>query len=205
MDGIVVNQFNPPIESGCAESTDRTPRFGPSLRLLVLLLCGAAAIVLTLNAGPRICASVVNGPGNDELLRLAAAQGDLPAVEQAIANGASVNAVDTGGITPLIGAALAGRVETVQELLNRGATVSPMSDGGMTALRAAVGFNGNVEIVRMLLEHGANPNQCAPGQCSTLSIARELAGDQAIVDELIAHGAVASEDSEAKASAPAGD
>ncbi len=88
----------------------------------------------------------------------AAEAGDLSAIEQHLANGASVDAPDgEKGYTPLLFAALADRAEAVELLIKRGADPSPAASDGGTPLHAAA-FVGNEKTVATLVENGAKIN-----------------------------------------------
>ena len=82
--------------------------------------------------------------------------GDLPAVKQALTDGADPNAKDPqSGSTMLSIAALMGHTEIVALLLEQGVDVNAKSRDGGTALHAAA-FLGRVETVKLLLEKGAD-------------------------------------------------
>lgn len=83
-------------------------------------------------------------------------RGDLIAVRNSIAEGASLEETDSQGWTPLFHAAHKGDFHMVQLLIGSGADVNHGSDGGFTALFSAV-LSGHLEIVRELLHAGAKP------------------------------------------------
>lgn len=78
-------------------------------------------------------------------------------VEEAIRNGARVDAKRSDGSTALRLAARHGNTETVEILLKAGADVNAKDDSGSTALHEAVRFE-YPEIVEVLLRYGANVN-----------------------------------------------
>lgn len=86
---------------------------------------------------------------------IAGENGDL--IVKAISKGASVNARDREGITPLMHASLRGNPEVVTLLLTRGANVNATDIFGTTALMQAA-WAGYPQIVRLLIDHGANPD-----------------------------------------------
>ena len=95
-------------------------------------------------------------PGKDNIWS-AARNGDLPALERHLRDGADVEGMDPGtGVTPLAWAALAGRVEAVDWLLQNGAAVNGRTRDGGTPLHAAA-FLGRAEVARLLLQNGADP------------------------------------------------
>jgi uncharacterized protein len=84
----------------------------------------------------------------------AVAAGDKAAVEQALANGASVDGRASDQATPLMAAALANQTVIVEALLDKGANVMARNSGGFTPLHAAASA-GSVPIANLLLEKGA--------------------------------------------------
>ena len=84
----------------------------------------------------------------------AVAAGDKAAVEQALANGASVDSRASDRATPLIAAALANQTVIAEALLDKGADVMARNSGGFTPLHAAANA-GSVPIAKLLLDKGA--------------------------------------------------
>ena len=84
----------------------------------------------------------------------AVAAGDKAAVEQALANGASVDSRASDQATPLMAAALANQTVIVEALLDKGASVMARNSGGFTPLHAAANA-GSVPIAKLLLDRGA--------------------------------------------------
>jgi ankyrin repeat protein len=104
-------------------------------------------------------ATLCNRPNHAELTRTihqAAQRGNRSLLESAIESGASVNAVDEQGITPLIQAARAGRTAIVEELIEKGADVNFISPTFGTALMQAALYERD-ETAAALLAHGADP------------------------------------------------
>ena len=94
---------------------------------------------------------------NRNLLR-AASQGDIKAVQNALAANADVNAQDRCGFTALIFAAANGRTDIVDLLIARRADVdAQVKDNHWTALMYAAAA-GHVEVVLLLLDRGADIN-----------------------------------------------
>ena len=79
--------------------------------------------------------------------------GNLRAVQTALANGADVNAklITSTGTTALMLAAQDGHTEIVKLLLEKGADVNVKTTTGITALWMA-SQNGHTEVVKLLLE-----------------------------------------------------
>ncbi|MBI3652623.1 MAG: ankyrin repeat domain-containing protein [Acidobacteria bacterium] len=82
--------------------------------------------------------------------------GNQESAQQAIQNGADVNAAIPSGVTALFLAAGMGDKELVKTLIEKGANVNHRADGGFTPLMQAA-LTGQLEIVKMLLDAGADP------------------------------------------------
>ena len=80
--------------------------------------------------------------------------GNAVEVEEAIRNGANVNAKDNDGNTALMRAVLWGATKTTEVLLKHGVHVNAKNNNGDTALMWATGF-GNIEIANLLRSYGA--------------------------------------------------
>lgn len=101
----------------------------------------------------------------------AARVGDLGAIEQYIASGAAVDAVDPEhGGTPLAWAAATGQAEAIELLIDRGADVNAADRDGGTALLAAA-FLGHEKAVDVLIRHGANVNAANRSGSTPLDVA----------------------------------
>jgi len=92
---------------------------------------------------------------DDQTLLKAAGDGDLAAVEAALAKGADINARGEYGDSALNITAQRGHKELVQRLLDLGANVDNVGGADLTPLMNAA-FAGNIAIVNMLLAKGAN-------------------------------------------------
>jgi hypothetical protein len=91
----------------------------------------------------------------DQALSTGAIQGDLPAMDAALRNGANVNARGTyAGRTPLMVACIHGRVEVAAFLLAHGADPHSVDEKGLTALHLAL-RSKRPEIVTLLRAAGA--------------------------------------------------
>lgn len=88
-------------------------------------------------------------------LHEAARLGEIAALQEQIDVGASIDALDERGDTPLIAAAFSGKLAAARQLLDSGANVNGRSDRGMTALHAAA-YTGHRDIVALLIDHGAD-------------------------------------------------
>ena len=106
--------------------------------LLVLIVLGLSATIA----------------GAGDTLFDAITAGDKAAVEQALANGTSVDNRAHDQATPLIAAALNNRLAISELLLSKGADVMARNSGGFTPLHAAA-FSGSLPIAKLLLEKGA--------------------------------------------------
>jgi ankyrin repeat protein len=118
-------------------------------------------------------------------LHNAAAGGHKALVTLLVERGASVDAADWYGNTPLIVAAYHGQAESVKLLLRQGAAVDAAGRDGCTALAAAA-YSGKLAVVQALLAGGATASTpCASGD-TPLSIARR-ARATALAAELERH------------------
>ena len=124
-------------------------------------------------ATPGRCASLANAYRCEcracAALHWAAHWDDLPMVEALIAAGASVNAANDYGVTPLSLAATNGSAAVLDALLRAGTDANVALPTGETALMTAV-RSGTVAAVRRLLEGGADPNprQASMGQSALM-------------------------------------
>jgi len=95
----------------------------------------------------------------NEKLLLACKNNDIALVEEAIKNGADVNAKDNAGFTPLMLAALEGNKEILEMLIKKGADLNAKNNFGDTALILAVSNPyPNDSIVEELIKAGADLN-----------------------------------------------
>lgn len=102
----------------------------------------------------------------------AANDGDLPAVQTFLSQGADVNAMDDNGKTALIAAAFKNHTEVVNFLLENGADVNAKNNSGKTALIVAA-FKGYTDVVKLLLEKGADTNVKANNGDTALTVAEK--------------------------------
>lgn len=91
----------------------------------------------------------------DQALINAVYQGNLRAMQAALRNGASFNARDVNGYTPLHWAAFRGYAVLAGYMLDRGAAVDVGDQNGYTPLMLAA-WNGHDTVVRLLLDRGAS-------------------------------------------------
>ncbi|WP_440224618.1 ankyrin repeat domain-containing protein [Dokdonella sp. MW10] len=120
-------------------------------------------------------------------LPLAAASGDLDALEKLLALGLPVDSCDAQGASALIRAAGSGYAALVVRLLEAGANPAHAAHSGATCLSAAVAARREA-VVRTLLQHGVEADRRLPGGGTALMIAAAL-GLPAIVELLVEHGA----------------
>jgi ankyrin repeat protein len=114
-------------------------------------------------------------PGGLTPLLLAARQGARESVQELVANGADLNAIDPDGISPLLSAVINGHYDVAALLLDKGADPNLSDKTGRTALYAAVDMNTlpdsnrpsphvvenqttSLDLIRALLARGANVN-----------------------------------------------
>ena len=114
-------------------------------------------------------------------------KGSLQQINDAIKNGASVNARNDNGFTPLTWAALNNPdPEVLTALIKEGADVDAAN--GETALMSAVCGNSSPKLIELLLRNGADINACAEGMTAlTLAIGKNA--DPEIIELLLKNGA----------------
>lgn len=117
-----------------------------------------------------------------EALALAAELGHTEIVEALIAAGAEVNQGDSEGWTPLMAAAGGGHTAIVEKLLAAGANVNAQTVFGLTPLMAAAA-KGQTATVKQLIAAGADLN--AKDQNSWTALVWALDGKHADVVAVI--------------------
>jgi ankyrin repeat protein/thioredoxin-related protein len=124
---------------------------------------------------------------NDEALIQACKERDYDLAEEALADGANVNARDDDGRTPLLWAAVQDHFPLVELLLRHGADVALADEDGLTPLYAASG-RGHIEIVKRLIAAKAPVDAAADNGDTPLLIAA-VRGREEAVTLLLAAGA----------------
>jgi ankyrin repeat protein len=114
----------------------------------------------------------------------------------------AARATGTGGITPLMYAALYGDPASARQLLDLGADPNARNDAGATALMWAV---DSLETTRVLLEHGADPNIRSADGRNALVLAAARPGASDIVKALLDRGAKLANEPVLSQAADAGD
>jgi ankyrin repeat protein len=104
-------------------------------------------------------------------------------IEQAIKNGADINARDDREMTALDMAAERGRIEIVKKVLDSGANVNARTKTQTTALHYAA-FEGHREVVKELLARGADVNARDDRENTALHVAAST-GQVEVVKELL--------------------
>ena len=112
-------------------------------------------------------------------------KGDLAKVQQLIASGADINAIDKDNTTALMWAIQKKHMDIARFLIDKGADVNVQ--GNSEALITAAGY-GYTELVILLLEKGANINSLNSAHCSALMIASYM-GEPETAKILIDKGA----------------
>jgi ankyrin repeat protein len=120
-------------------------------------------------------------------LHTAAREGQHQRVQDLLAAGADMDAVDEAGRTAVHAAAAAGQLAGAQQLLAAGADVHAADEVGSTALHAAAAA-GHQEVVQLLLTAGADVGAADEKGRTALYLAAE-AGHQKVVQLLLAAGA----------------
>ena len=116
---------------------------------------------------------------------------DADRVEEAIMNGADVNAKTNKGFTALMSAAKGDHAEIAELLLTYGANVNDKDITGWTALMYAA-REGRTKTARVLLTHGANVNAKSYDGYTALMLAAINAHTKT-AEVLLKHGANANE------------
>ena len=112
-------------------------------------------------------------------LFVAAEEGDLAGIEEALRRGEDVDSRDRLGITPLIAAARCGELEAVRKLLAAGAQIDACADVFGTALMFAV-IHGQHDVMRELVRHGADVDAVNPTGQTALWYARTGSNEEAV-------------------------
>ena len=113
--------------------------------------------------------------------------GERRRVEQLLKdNPGAARAAGSGGITPLMYAALYRDAASLRQLLELGADPSAHNDAGATALMWAV---DDLEIARLLVDRGADPNARSADGRTPLAVAAGRAGGSDVVRLLLDGGA----------------
>jgi ankyrin repeat protein len=107
----------------------------------------------------------------DQEMLEAAEENSLPEVRRLLRAGADVNAKDTTGVTPLIGASDNGHVQVVKELLGHGADIAATDNEDWTPLHYAC-LNGHSAVVIELL----GPNDSNNGETASILGKRKSRG-----------------------------
>ncbi|HIA62223.1 MAG TPA: ankyrin repeat domain-containing protein [Planctomycetaceae bacterium] len=102
-----------------------------------------------------IAAVVLVGCGPSVDIWDAAGFGNIEAVKKHLADGADVNAMSSGGGTPLHNAAMGGHKEIVELLIAEGAEVNAKDNLGGTPLHNAA-LGGRKEVAELLIAEGAD-------------------------------------------------
>ena len=134
------------------------------------------SLVICLCLSCVVCAARVNAQEDgDEQLISCVKDNDANCVAQALAAGASANAVDKSGVTALALAAEGNSVHVVKLLLSAGAEVNPEHSSGSIPLCRAALF-GREEIAETLLGAGAKINVVCDGDHGDTPLMEALAG-----------------------------
>ncbi|XP_069936428.1 osteoclast-stimulating factor 1 [Cherax quadricarinatus] len=102
----------------------------------------------------------------------AARRGNLALLEECLAAGVSVNALDKSGASSLHAAAQGGHIDCVLRLLKEPKLEIDLQNKlGDTPLHCAA-YRGHGEVVQLLLKHGANTKIVNREQCTPRNLAR---------------------------------
>lgn len=125
-------------------------------------------------------------PGKDEALLRRAEDGDLKAVQALLLGGASPEAQDPAGFTPLMLAVIHGHPAIVDSLIAGGGRVNVQNRAGLTPLMLAA-INNHSPVLRTLIDHGADMNARTRAGWTALTYAA-WRGHAHIVRVLLARG-----------------
>ena len=153
-----------------------------SLVLAGALGLGASTVVSA--QVPPLAAEVLAYEG----LHRAAWHGDLPKLKALIASGASLDARDAKGRTPLHVATYARQGEAIKLLAKAGANLDRLEDDRYDAVTIA-SVADDPATLALLLSLGANPGQTTSRYDGTALIAAAHLGHDEVVRRLIAAGA----------------
>jgi ankyrin repeat protein len=134
-------------------------------------------------------AAVAGAQDNSETLYAMIRAGDLPGLKTVLDQGATPNAADSRGVTPLMNAAAIGSLETMKLLVERGAEVNAQNTFGSTALMWSANDPAKV---RFLLDHGADVAKVTKSGRTALMIATLSNPSAETVGMLLKNGADAS-------------
>jgi ankyrin repeat protein len=157
------------------------------LRAFVWTLAVLAIPVFAVQKGTRWIQRAAGFPAGSELLRLAATDGNLNGIRDALSDGASVNEADAEGFTALHCATMAKHPQIVRTLLNAGANIRAESTRGTTPFSLAVALEAH-EITRIYLEAGIDPNEPLSCGATPLYLAC-INGDEQTIAMLLHAGA----------------
>jgi type II secretory pathway predicted ATPase ExeA len=118
----------------------------------------AAPVAKTAAPVAKTAAPVAKGdPSKDEALLRRAEYGDLKGVQTLLLGGASPEARDPAGFTPLMLAVIHGHPAIVNALVAGGGRVNVQNRAGLTPLMLAA-INNHSGMLRALIDHGADVN-----------------------------------------------
>ena len=137
---------------------------------------------------PKPSPSIVRtDPARDSALLQRAEDGDQAAVRRLLAEGASPDARDDAGLTPLMLAVIHDHTAIINALIVSGASVNMQNGQGLTPLMFAA-INDRPMALGMLLDRGANPNARTKAGWTALTYAA-WRGYPDVVRVLLARGA----------------
>lgn len=153
------------------------------MRTMKLIFCFNVAAFLLIT---RLNLHAIDAPPLSPEYLSTLRSGDALELDRSLKDGASPNARDRLGTTPLMHAAVYGDLASMALLISRGADVNATNAQGATPLlRAAF----DADKVELLLEHGANVNTRSGFGATALMLAARPADSHRAVELLLLHGA----------------
>ncbi len=160
-------QFFDAIQRGCISDADQALASGADINFRDFRGHSALEIAEQYQRNDMIAPLVLRGADpnqqigkrGDRLLHRAARQGNIGIAEALIQNGATVDAVNHAGKTPLFIAVRCGNEYLAQLLLESGANVNVSEPQTADTPLHLAARNGDKAMIRMLLSHGADASR----------------------------------------------
>lgn len=140
--------------------------------IIAILILIITQLITTANAGPLHNAVLGN---------------NLEKIEQLIASGENINAINEEGSWPLLIASTYGFAKATKLLINKGADVNQANQHGYTALHEAASM-GYIKVVKALIKNKADINKTDINSYDALKYS-QISGTPMVTRYLKRHGA----------------